>query len=93
MENIVLGGYHGANESNQCQQPCGGAVCAAFLRGFWPGKDRKSAGPVPLRGHMGGIAISTLHWNHLNPKLQSRLTVRPTTTLARCPKTNTLTTS
>ena len=31
--------------------------------------------------------------NLLNPKLQSRLMVRPTTTPARCPKTNTLTTS
>ena len=29
----------------------------------------------------------------LDPKLQSRLTVRPTTTLARCPKINTLMTS
>ena len=28
-----------------------------------------------------------------SPKLQSRLTVRPTTTRARCPKTNTLMTS
>ena len=31
--------------------------------------------------------------HRLNPKLQSRLMVRPTTTPARCPKTNTLTTS
>ena len=31
MGNIVLGGHHGANESNQRQQPCGGAVCAALL--------------------------------------------------------------
>lgn len=42
---------------------------------------------------MDGIATSTLRWNRLNPKLQSRLTARPTTTRARCPKTNTLMTS
>lgn len=28
---LNLGGHHGANESNQCQQPRGGAVCTAFL--------------------------------------------------------------
>ena len=48
---------------------------------------------TPAWTSMDGIAISTLRWNLLNPKLQSRLTVRPTTTPARCPKTNTLMTS
>ncbi len=28
---LNLGGHRGANESNQRQQPCGGAVCAALL--------------------------------------------------------------
>ena len=48
---------------------------------------------TPAWTSMVGTAISILRWNRLNPKLQSRLTVRPTTTLARCPKTNTLMTS
>ena len=39
---------------------------------------------------MDGIATSTLRWNRLNPKLQLKLTARPTTTPAKCPKTNTL---
>ena len=38
MRNIVLGGHHGANESNQCQQPCGELFVQLFCEVFGPEK-------------------------------------------------------
>lgn len=64
-----------------------------FCEAFGPEKTEICRFSTPAWTSMDGIAISTLRWNLLNPKLQSRLTVRPTTTPARCPKTNTLMTS
>ena len=64
-----------------------------FCEAFGPEKTENLQVQYPAWTSMVGTAISILRWNRLNPKLQSRLTVRPTTTLARCPKTNTLMTS
>lgn len=64
-----------------------------FCEAFGPEKTENLQVRTPAWTSMGGTVISILRWNLLNPKLQSRLTVRPTTTLARCPKTNTLMTS
>lgn len=63
-----------------------------FCEAFGP-KTENLQVQYPAWTSMGGTVISILRWNLLNPKLQSRLTVRPTTTRARCPKTNTLMTS
>lgn len=64
-----------------------------FCEAFGPEKPKICRSSTLAWTSMGGIAISILRWNRLNPKLQSRLMVRPTTTPARCPKTNTLMTS
>ena len=59
-----------------------------FCEAFGPEKTENLQVQYPCVDIYVGIVILILLWNPLNPKLQSRLTVRPTTTPARCPKTS-----
>ena len=68
-------------------------LCSSSVRLLDLRKPRICRSSTPVWTSMVGTVISILRWNHLNPKSQSKLTARPTTTRARCPKTNTLMTS
>lgn len=60
-----------------------------FCEAFGPEKTENLQVQYPCVDSYGRHRYIDFALNLLNPKLQSRLTVRPTTTPARCPKTNT----
>ncbi len=59
-----------------------------FCEAFGPEKQKTCKFSIRVLTFTVGIGTSTLHWSRLNPKLQSRLAERLTTTPARFPRTS-----
>ena len=64
-----------------------------FCEAFGPEKTENLQVQYPCVDIYGRHRYIDFALESSNPKSQSKLTARPTTTRARCPKTNTLTTS